>query len=62
MKRFILFLLMGLFIFGVASCEEFPTTTNELVITLVEDTVVWDAYPDAVSYNIYVDNKMIIKE
>ena len=56
MKRFILFLLMGLFIFGVASCEEFPTTTNELVITLVEDTVVWDAYPDAVSYNIYVDN------
>lgn len=56
MKRFILFILICLFIFGVGSCEEYPSTTSELVISITDDTLMWNAYPDAVSYNIYVDN------
>jgi hypothetical protein len=40
MKRFILFILICLFIFGVGSCEEYPSTTSELVISITDDTLV----------------------
>ena len=56
MKRIILFILICFLVIGVSSCDEMTSPSNELVIKVEEDVLLWDAYPDASSYNIYIDN------
>ena len=47
----IIILFIGLI---VTSCVD--TTENNLTIKVEDDVLVWDNYPGAVSYNIYIDN------
>ena len=40
--------------FVIASCNE-TNNTNELIIKVEEDTLIWNDYNDAEKYNIYID-------
>lgn len=57
MKRIFIILIMFFTMFIIYSCD--PVENNTLTISLEEDMITWDAYPDAKSYYIYVDNTQV---
>lgn len=54
MKKFLNLIIILIMCFVIASCNE-TNNTNELIIQVEEDTLIWNDYNDAEKYNIYID-------
>ncbi len=55
MKKIITIFVLLFTVFIVSSCEVTPVD-NEIVIKVEDNILSWNEYPDAISYNIYIDN------
>lgn len=55
MKKILNLLIIIIITLTITSCID-QNTENDIIIKVESDVLVWDHYPDASSYNIYIDN------